>query len=137
MRHRKSDNKLGRSTAHRIAMESALVCGLIEQGRIRTTLPKARQARRAAEKLVTICREPSLATRRLAASRLRKPAAVKELVETIAPRFAGRPGGYTRITKLGQRRSDGAEMCVLEWVDMAPPVAKTAETPAAEAASTD
>ena len=116
MRHKLNDKKLGRSSAHRTALVQALVCGLIEQGRIRTTLPKARQARQAAEKLVTLCRGQRLADRRTAASRLRKPAAVKQLFETIAPRYMDRPGGYTRIIKLGNRRSDGAEMCVLEWV---------------------
>lgn len=116
MRHKLNDKKLGRSGAHREALVRSLVCGLIEQGRIRTTLPKARQARQAAEKLVTICRRQTLSDRRLAASRLRKPAAVKVLFETIAPRYVQRPGGYTRILKLGQRRSDGAEMCLLEWV---------------------
>lgn len=122
MRHRNSSKKLGRNKAHRAAMERALVCGLIRQGRIKTTLPKARQARRAAEKLVTICRHQTLAARRTVASRLDDPGAVKQMFETIAPRYADRNGGYTRIAKLGRRRSDGSEMCVLEWVASQPAV---------------
>lgn len=93
----------------------SMVNGLIVRGRIKTTLPKARQARRLAERMVTIGRKGDLAARRLAASRLKNPSAVRKLFDTVVPGLEGRAGGYTRIIKVGQRRGDGAEMCLLEW----------------------
>lgn len=93
----------------------AMVNGLIVRGRIKTTLPKAKQARRLAERMVTIGRKGGLASRRLAASRLKNPAAVRKLFDSVVPSLEGRQGGYTRIIKVGQRRGDGAEMCLLEW----------------------
>ncbi len=122
MRHKMHNKKLGRSMSHRSALLSSLVCALIREERIRTTLPKAREARRLAEKLVTLGRKQSIspergvAARRLAAARLRRSDVVKKLFEDIVPRMEGRPGGYTRITKIGQRRGDGSEMAYLEWV---------------------
>ena len=120
MRHRRAVSKLGRSTAHRKELVSALLCGLIREKRIRTTLKKAKVAQRAAEKMVTLARRNTLAARRLAAARLGQQACVQELFQTIAPRFQDRPGGYTRIVKVGTRQGDGADMALLEWVDIAP-----------------
>jgi len=124
MRHRKDDKKLGRSPAHRKELLRALVRSLIEQKRIRTTLAKAKLARRMADRMVTLGRRGTLAARRQAVTALGPGPTVKLLFEEIAPRFDGRSGGYTRIIKLGQRRSDGSEMALLEWVDIAPAPAK-------------
>jgi large subunit ribosomal protein L17 len=117
MRHRKKTIKLGRTGAHRDELLANLVCALIDTKRIKTTLPKAKAARSLAEKMVTLGKKGTLAARREAISTLRQPDSVKELFERIAPAFADRAGGYTRIVKLGQRMSDSAEMVVLEWVD--------------------
>lgn len=124
MRHRKRTiNKLGRNTAQREALMASLVCNLIMAGRIKTTLPKAKAARRMAEKMVTLGKKNTLAARRLAISRLRRKEAVKDLFDQVAPAFADRQGGYTRILKLGQRMSDSSEMALLEWVNHQPTVA--------------
>jgi large subunit ribosomal protein L17 len=130
MRHGKVAKKFGRSKAHREQMLGSLVVNLILQDRIRTTLPKARQARRDAEKIVTLARKGTLGARRLAAARLRRPAAVTKLFDLVVPAMSGRLGGYARVIKLGQRRSDGSEMAVLEWVAAVTPAA----APVAEAA---
>jgi large subunit ribosomal protein L17 len=97
---------------------SALVCSHIARKRIRTTVSKAREARRLAEKMVTLARTGTLAARRRAIAQLGKRSEVAELFENIAPRFDGRAGGYTRIVRLGPRASDGSEMVCLEWVDI-------------------
>jgi len=107
----------------------SLVTNLILHSSIKTTLPKAKQARRDAEKIVTVARKGTLAARRLAASRLQSPEALKILFDSVVPAMDGRNGGYTRILKLGQRRSDGSEMCLLQWVvipSAAPAAAETA-----------
>ena len=135
MRHRKEDKKLGRSSAHRKALEAALVCGLIQEKRIRTTLAKARVARRRAEKLVTLARRGTVAARRRAVSELRRKHCVTELFDTIVPRLEGRNGGYTRIVKLGSRGGDGPEMAILEWVDATVAVAAATETAEGEGES--
>ncbi|MCF7847348.1 MAG: 50S ribosomal protein L17 [Kiritimatiellales bacterium] len=124
MRHRKKTIKLGRTSAHRDAMLAALVCSLVQEKRIKTTLPKAKAARSLAEKMVTFGKKGTLADRRVAVSRLHNELAVKELFEKVAPGFADRSGGYTRIVKLGKRISDSSEMVILEWVET---VAETAE----------
>ncbi len=136
MRHNRIAKKFGRSTSHRKALMSSLVTNLIVQSSIKTTLPKAKQARRDAEKIVTLARKGTLAARRIAASRLQSPAAVQMLFDCVVPAMDGRAGGYTRICKLGQRSSDGAEMCLLQWVVMPkkPDAAAEAATPAAEEA---
>jgi large subunit ribosomal protein L17 len=121
MRHQVRDKKLGRSSSHRKALMASLVCNLIEEKRIKTTLPKAKEARRVAEKMVTLGLKATLAARRQAISTLHNPARVATLFDDVAPRFKERPGGYTRITKLGQRSSDGSEMAILEWVGIAAP----------------
>jgi len=109
-----------------------LTCSLIEHRRIRTTLAKAKALRPYAEKLVTLGKRGTLHARRTALSSLRHKDVVKKLFEEIAVASKDRVGGYTRITKLGQRRSDSAPMAYIEWVDAYVP--KTAEAPAAEAA---
>ena len=131
MRHRKQNVKFGRSKSHREALVDMLVAGLVKAKSIRTTLVKAKVARQAAEKLVTVARKGGVNARRAAMARLQDEAAVKELFDTIVPMQEGRQGGYTRIVKLGQRASDGSEMAVLSWVNE--PVAKK-DAPAADAA---
>ena len=111
----------------------SLVTNLILAESIKTTLPKAKEARKDADKIVTVAKKGTLAARRLASSRLTQPAAVKKLFDKIAPAMKDRNGGYTRIVKLGTRKGDGAEMCVLQWV--MPEAAPAAEAPAAEEAS--
>jgi large subunit ribosomal protein L17 len=119
MRHRKKTVKLGRDSSHREAMMANLVCSLIKEKRIKTTLPKARAIRPLAEKMVTLGKRGDLHARRLAISRLRSKDAVHELFSSIAPACAEREGGYTRIMKLGTRPSDASEMAIIEWVDVA------------------
>ena len=119
MRHRVITSKFGRTTAHRQAMLAALVCGLIQDKRIRTTLPKAKAARRLADRMVTLGKKGTLAARRRAVATLRRPPVVKKLFEEIAPQCATRAGGYTRIIKLDNRTGDGAAMALIEWVDVA------------------
>jgi large subunit ribosomal protein L17 len=114
------DKKLGRSSAHRRALMAALVCALIEEKRIKTTLAKARAAKIVAERMVTVARAGGLAARRRALARLRREDRVEELFGKIVPQLAGRAGGYTRIVRLGRRRSDGSEMVLLEWMGIAP-----------------
>lgn len=121
MRHRKKTIKLGRTTAHRESLLANMVCSLISAKRIKTTLPKARAARSLAEKMVTLGKTGTLASRRRAISILRNPDSVKELFGTVAPSFQDRKGGYTRIMKLGKRSSDSSEMALLEWVNFVLP----------------
>ncbi len=119
MRHRKHTFKIGRSGAHRRAMLANMVSSLIleEKGEIKTTITKAKEARRFAEKMVTRGKKGDLHSRRIAISKLRDKEAVSYLFSDIAPRYAGRNGGYTRIIKLGRRKGDAAEMCILQWVE--------------------
>jgi large subunit ribosomal protein L17 len=121
--------KFGRSTAHRQMLMRSLVTNLILAESIKTTLPKAKEARKDADRIVTIAKKGDLAARRLAASRLAQPKAVKKLFEKIAPAMKDRKGGYTRIIKLGTRKGDAAEVCILQWVmpEVAAPVAETNE----------
>jgi large subunit ribosomal protein L17 len=131
MRHRKKTVKLGRTSAHRTELLANLVCALIDTKRIKTTLPKAKAARRLAEKMVTLGKKGTLAARRQAQSTLKQADSVKELFNNIAPAFSDRAGGYTRIVKLGRRISDSSEMVMLEWVDtMTAPVADAPAAPA-------
>ena len=118
MRHRVAHRKLGRITPHRIALLRNLATALFERERIRTTLAKAKELRPFAEKLITLARreEGRLHARRLAARDIHDPQVVKKLFDTIGARFATRPGGYTRILRLGPRHGDGAEMAFVELV---------------------
>ena len=143
MRHQKKTLKLGLTAAHRKALLANQVCSLIEHQRIKTTLAKAKAVRPLAEKMVTLGKKGSLHARRTALAVLRQKGAVKKLFEDIAPRSADRNGGYTRIVKLGARKSDSAPVAFIEWVD-APQIVdepileetskktKAAKTPAAE-----
>jgi large subunit ribosomal protein L17 len=117
MRHQKKTVKLGRKAEHRKALLANQVCSLIEHQRIRTTLAKAKAVRPLAEKMVTLGKKGSIHARRTAFAMLRQKDAVKKLFDEIAPRTADRNGGYTRIVKLGQRKSDAARIAYLEWVD--------------------
>ncbi|HJT44928.1 MAG TPA: 50S ribosomal protein L17 [Chthoniobacterales bacterium] len=120
MRHQKRTIKLGRKAEHRKALLANQVCSLIEHQRIKTTLAKAKAVRPLAEKMVTLGKQGSIHARRTAFSTLRQKDAVKKLFDEIAPRSTDRHGGYTRIIRLGQRRSDSASMAFLEWVDVTP-----------------
>ncbi|MGI8819274.1 MAG: 50S ribosomal protein L17 [Chthoniobacterales bacterium] len=119
MRHQKKTVKLGRTAEHRKALLANQVCSLIEHQRIKTTLAKAKAVRPLAEKMVTLGKKGTLHARRTAIATLRQVDHVKKLFEDIAPRTADRKGGYTRIVKLGARKSDSAPMAFIEWVDVA------------------
>jgi large subunit ribosomal protein L17 len=117
MRHQKKTIKLGRTAEHRKALLANQVCALIEHQRIKTTLAKAKAVRPLAEKMVTLGKNGSIHARRTALAMLRQKDAVKRLFDDIAQRSAERNGGYTRIIKLGPRKSDSARMAFIEWVD--------------------
>lgn len=138
MRHRVATFKIGRSSAHRRAMLANMISSLFINGKIETTLVKAKEAGRVAEKLITLGKKGDLHHRRLAAARLRNKEAVAKLFDEIAGNYAGREGGYTRIYKLGQRRGDASEVCILMLVEAdakeeAKPAKKAAKAKKAEA----
>ena len=159
MRHLKRTAKLGRSPEHRNAMLANMVCCLIKDKRITTTLAKAKAVRSVAEKILTLGKQGTLHARRLAAARLRqqsrrffpgkptlKGKVVREkwcqeedvlriLFEDLAPVMKERAGGYTRIIQLGQRQGDAAQLAILEWVDAVAPEAAPVATEAKEAAA--
>ena len=167
MRHRKRTAKLGRTSEHRTALLANLVCSLIKHRRIRTTLAKAKAARVVADKMVTLGKkgqetDSSIQCRRLVAARLQQQPrhhfakhngvsgkvrrdewrqnedVVRILFEDIAPGFAERSGGYTRVIKLGRRRGDAAEMAILEWVkDGDTPVRESKNAPKAKASKSE
>ena len=116
MRHRVAGRKLGRTTAHRTAMLRNLSTSLFAHGRIKTTLHKAKELRPFAEKLVTLAKRDSLHARRLVMRHIHDRSVVAKLFDDLSPRYATRPGGYTRIIKLGPRRGDNAEMALIELV---------------------
>jgi large subunit ribosomal protein L17 len=116
MRHRVAGKKLGRKTAHRVMMFRNMVTSLFDKERIRTTLDRAKAVRPIAERMITLGKRESLHARRQALAFVKDPAMVAKLFETIAPRFAQRPGGYTRIIRLGFRDGDGAQMAYLELI---------------------
>ncbi len=117
MRHAIRHRKLGRTSAHRQAMFRNQLASLIEHGRIKTTLSKAKELRPLAERLVTRGREDTVHARRMVGRYVPDRDLIKKLFEEISPRFSDRPGGYTRILKLGPRNGDAAEMAILEFVD--------------------
>ncbi|HOG48988.1 MAG TPA: 50S ribosomal protein L17 [Lentisphaeria bacterium] len=117
MRHRKHTFKIGRTSAHRRAMLANAVCSLIEHGRITTTLVKAKEIRRVADKMVTQAKKGTLHARRLVIAELHQVDKVGKLFSEIAPKYKERQGGYTRILKLGRRIGDAAEMCLIEFVE--------------------
>ena len=120
MRHARTGKKLGRDSAHRRALYSNLACSLIEHGRIRTTEAKAKAVKPYAEKMITLGRRGDLHARRQALSELRSQEVVHQLFADVAPRMADRPGGYTRIVKVGPRQGDAADIVYLELVDYDP-----------------
>lgn len=128
MRHKKNMVRLGRPAEARKALMSSLVANFIDEQRIKTTLPKARQTRMLAEKMVTVAKkalaagtpEALLLGKRKALAVLRHRKHMLKLFEGIAPQFKDRAGGYTRIVKLGRRGSDSSEMVLLEWVNLGP-----------------
>ena len=138
MRHQRKGKKLGRDSAHRKALYSNLTGALIEHGRIKTTVAKAKAVKPIAEKMITLGRKGDLSARRQALAYLRSQEVVHQLFAEVAPRFADRPGGYLRIVKLGPRYGDAAEMVYLELVDYVPPraVALPAAAPAPAPAET-
>jgi large subunit ribosomal protein L17 len=119
MRHRKDHRKLNRATDQRLALLKALVASLFRHDKIVTTLPKAKEARRLADRLITLARRDhnELSARRQVLRYVTDPDLVKHLFDEIAPRYQGRPGGYTRIVRVGRRRGDGAQMAALELAD--------------------
>ena len=116
MRHRNAGWKLGRNTSHRRALLRNLVTSLVERERITTTVAKAKAMRPHVEKMITLGKAENLHARRQAAAYLQTPASVKKVFDTLSPRFAGRTGGYLRITRLGFRKGDGAEMAMVELI---------------------
>ena len=120
MRHRRAGKKLGRDSAHRRALYSNLTGSLIEHGRIRTTEAKAKAVKPIAERMITLGRRGDIHARRQALAYLRSQDVVHKLFADVAPRFAERPGGYSRIVKLGPRQGDAADMVYLELVDYVP-----------------
>jgi large subunit ribosomal protein L17 len=121
MRHRVSGKRLSRSTGHRKALRRNLISDLFRYERIQTTKAKAASVRGASEKLITLAKQveedDQVHARRMAAKRLGDPEIVMKLFDDIAPRYIDRPGGYTRVLKLGPRKGDGAEMVLLELVE--------------------
>ena len=120
MRHARTGKKLGRDSAHRKALYANLACSLIEHGRIKTTEAKAKAVKPIAEQMITLGRRGDLHARRQALAVLRSQEIVHKLFSDVGPRMAERPGGYSRIVKIGHRHGDAAEMVYLELVDYVP-----------------
>jgi large subunit ribosomal protein L17 len=120
MRHRNAGRKLNRTATHRSALFASLATALIKHEQIATTLPKAKELRRVADRLITLAKRGDLHARRLAFSRIRDEAMVAKLFGTLGPRYTDRPGGYTRVLKAGFRYGDSAPMAVIELVDRDP-----------------
>ena len=147
MRHRVAEKKLGRKTPHRLMMFRNMVTSLLDKERIQTTVERAKAVRPIAEKIITLGKRDSLHARRQALAFVKDPAVVAKLFSTLAPRFAQRPGGYTRIIKLGFRPGDGTQKAIIELVGSeykpkerkgkAKKSEKTAPAPAAPAAESE
>ncbi|MGO8839839.1 MAG: 50S ribosomal protein L17 [Methyloceanibacter sp.] len=120
MRHRNAGRKLNRTASHRLALFASLATALIKHEQIVTTLPKAKELRRVADRLITLAKRGDLHARRLAMSRIRDEAMVAKLFGTLGPRYADRAGGYTRVLKAGFRYGDSAPMAVIELVERDP-----------------
>lgn len=120
MRHGLGLRKLNRTSSHRLAMLRNMMNSLIEHEMIKTTVPKAKELRRVVEPMITLAKEATVANRRLAFDRLRDRDSVVKLFNELGPRFKARPGGYTRILKMGYRVGDNAPMALVELVDRAP-----------------
>ncbi len=135
MRHGMANRKLGRTSGHRTALFRNQLASLIQSERIVTTLPKAKELRPQIEKLVTLAKNDSVHARRLAFRQVQDNALIAKLFDTLGPRFSTRPGGYTRILKLGARRGDAAEMAIIEFVERSAEATEAkAEKPAKGAA---
>ena len=117
MRHRNQGRKLNITSSHRVAMFANMMAALIKHEQIKTTLPKAKTIRPVMEKLVTLSRRNNLHARRQALAQIRDEVQVRKLFEVIGPRYAARPGGYTRVLKAGFRAGDNAPMAFIEFVD--------------------
>ncbi|KQW75155.1 MULTISPECIES: 50S ribosomal protein L17 [unclassified Methylibium] len=132
MRHRHGLRKLNRTSEHRLAMLRNMANSLIQSEAIKTTVPKAKELRRVVEPLITLAKEPTLANRRLAFDRTRDRDVVAKLFNDLGPRYKARPGGYTRILKMGFRVGDNAPMAFVELVDRPEPAAEAATADKAE-----
>ena len=132
MRHGHGLRKLNRTSSHRLAMLQNMMNSLIEHEVIKTTVPKAKELRRVIEPMITLAKKPTVANKRLAFDRLRNRDAVVKLFGDLGPRFATRPGGYTRILKMGFRVGDNAPMALVELVDRPEIKEEAAEQNAAE-----
>jgi large subunit ribosomal protein L17 len=130
LRHLKAGRKLGRDSAHRKALYANLAGALIEHGRIRTTEAKAKEVRPIVEEMITLGKRGDVAAHRQAVAFLRSKTVARTLFAEVAPRFADRPGGYTRIVRIGPRQGDAAPMAYLELVDYVPARAPVAAAPA-------
>jgi large subunit ribosomal protein L17 len=127
MRHRNGLRKLNRTSAHRQAMLRNMCNSLLTHEAIKTTVPKAKELRRVVEPLITLAKQPTLANRRLAFDRTRDRAVVTKLFNELGPRYQARPGGYTRILKMGFRVGDNAPLAFVELVDRPEPASAPAE----------
>jgi large subunit ribosomal protein L17 len=127
MRHGHGLRKLNRTSSHRLAMLQNMMNSLLTHEAIKTTLPKAKELRRVVEPMITLAKEDSVANRRLAFNRLRDRDVVTKLFVELGPRFKARPGGYTRILKMGFRVGDNAPMALVELVDRAEPAAEAGD----------
>ena len=127
MRHRVGQRKLQKTTSHRLAMLVNMVTSLLEHEAIKTTVPKAKEARRLAERIITLGKRGGLANVRLAERSIRSRAVLHKVFGELKDRYASRPGGYTRIVRLGFRTGDAAEMALLELVDRPAKPEKAAE----------
>ena len=132
MRHGHGLRKLNRTSSHRLAMLRNMMNSLIEHEVIKTTVPKAKELRRVVEPMITLAKEATVANRRLAFDRLRDRDSVTKLFDVLGPRFKARPGGYTRILKMGFRVGDNARMALVELVDRAEEVSEVSSAAAAE-----
>jgi len=132
MKHRVAGRRLDRTTEHRTAMFRNMVTSLIEHERITTTTPKAKELKRIADKVITLAKKGGTHARRLAFKDVRDPSALAKLFDTLGPRFAARPGGYTRIIRVANRVGDNAEMAVIELVEKTPAEAPADKAPEAK-----
>ena len=117
MRHRNRGRKLNRTPSHRQAMFANMAMALVKHEQIKTTLPKAKELRPIVEKLVTLAKRGDLHARRLLVAKTRDEATARKLIDTLGPRYAGRPGGYVRVLKAGFRYGDNAPMAIIEFVE--------------------
>ena len=137
MRHRTQGRKLNRTATHRSALFASLATALIKHEQIATTLPKAKDLRRVADRLITLAKKGDLHARRQAFARIRDEAMVSKLFDTLGPRYAERPGGYTRVLKAGFRYGDSAPMAIIELVDRDPEAKGLDSGPTQEDAAED